>query len=126
MTNNFKECYSILENIEERGDKIHNIKDDMVKVSEMMKDLRFLVFSQQTHLDTIEDYMIRSKENVECAEEELETAEIYHAKSGRKYVLVTAMLMMAIGTPISVLVGAKAGMIALSGVGIGSVIWKRK
>ena len=126
MTDNFRECYSILENIEERNDKIHNIKDDMVKVSEIMKDLRYLVFSQQTHIDTIEDYMIRSKEHVDCAEKELEKAEINHAKSGRTYVLMTAVLMMAVGTPVSVLVGAKAGIIVLSSVGIGSVIWKGK
>jgi t-SNARE complex subunit (syntaxin) len=121
---NYQECYELLDTITDRSTRIQQIQEDTLQVFDMMKDLSFMIDEQQVTITSIEDSAMQSKEVIKGAEMELEKAEIYHAKSGRKYVLFSTILMVAVGTPVSVAVGLKAGLLAMTGIGAGSVMWK--
>jgi t-SNARE complex subunit (syntaxin) len=123
-SDNYQKCYELLDNITDRSSQIQQIQEDTIHVFDMMKDLSLMIDEQQVTITSIEDSVMHSKEVIKGAEMELEKAEIYHAKSGRKYILFSTILMVGVGTPVSVMVGIKAGLIAMTGIGAGSVMWK--
>ena len=61
--------------------KILEIEDDMNKLKESFEMLNTIVTNQQTHLDTLEDSVINTKQDVKVAEKELEQAATYNFRS---------------------------------------------
>ena len=57
--------------------KILEIEDDVNKLKESFELLNKIVTEQHSHIETLEEFVINTKQNVKVAEKDIKIAEIY-------------------------------------------------
>ena len=113
-----------LTEIKERNDSIHKIAQDVKELNEIFEDLQTMVNDNSESIKILEDNIQVSKKNIEFAEQELENAEIQQKKLNKKYIILTSILCVSVGTPIGVFIGTKVAISAMVGIGLSGLIYK--
>ena len=81
---------------------LHNIQRDMLLLKESMETLHDVVLEQQPILDSIEDEISRSKQEVREGEHQIVEARVEQSNSYRIYYLI-AGAVTSIGTTVALL-----------------------
>jgi chromosome segregation ATPase len=86
-----------VEDLRKRKEDILQVERDVDEISEMFKDLQFMVAEQQESIDVIETNITQAKDKTQDAFAELKEAEDYQKKAREKQCWMLLCLMIVLG-----------------------------
>ena len=94
--------------------EIKKIEKDVIKTSEMFREMNKLIEENQYNIDRIENTISTVKENVDISRENIEKAEKYNKKSRYiKFGLYSA-IATGVGLPVGIIYGIKTAIGVIS------------
>ena len=100
-------------NVYNEREKLLEIERDMIMLQRLFDDLRGIVETQNSSLDTLEQNVVNTNESVGSGVTLLQEAHVY---SVRNAAIAGGIIGVGIGGPVGMLLGAKVGVAAMTGL----------
>lgn len=94
--------------------EIKEIEKDVIKTTEMFREMNKLIEENQYNIDCIESTISTVKENVDISRENIEKAEKYNKKSRYIKIGLYSTIATCVGFPVGIIYGTKTAIGVIS------------